>query len=83
METETDSRAIAESSRETGSITPAKNRRLEMDRLLEDPLCAFLYEQASKQSYLRKMKEVFGSKQTKERSKSLLKPYKFLTNRIF
>ena len=53
-----------------------------MEILLEDPLCAFLYEQVTKQSYLRKMKELFGKKKSTQRSKSLLQPQKFLNNKI-
>ena len=70
------------SCKETGSITPVEQRRIEMEILLEDPLCAFLYEQVTKQSYLRKMKELFGKKKSTQRSKSLLQPQKFLNNKI-
>lgn len=63
-------------------MSPVEFRKKEIQKLLEDPICAFLYEQVTKQSYLKKIKELFSSKPIKERSKSLLNPCKFLTNKI-
>lgn len=56
------------------NITPVQERQREINDLLRDPVCAFLYGQMNKKSNQKIIKDVLGPKYDQKRSQSLARP---------